>query len=133
MNDILESTVTGLSDFHRSGLPLEHDLDNYHTELNLLNIDLPTITTFSEPMFDNQQDVYDSQLQIEYSNFFELSDSSSQSKSDTTEIRCSLIDDDSVHNHPMDNNIKSNAPRYYRLTDKMINKVELYYKCNVQP
>ncbi|CAG8718594.1 3292_t:CDS:2, partial [Gigaspora rosea] len=36
----------------------------------------------SEPMFDNQQDVYDSQLQIEHSNVFELSDSSSQSESD---------------------------------------------------
>ncbi|RIB05606.1 hypothetical protein C2G38_2219208 [Gigaspora rosea] len=46
MNDILESTVTGLSDFHKSGLPLEHSLDNYHPELNLLNIDLPPIRTY---------------------------------------------------------------------------------------
>ncbi|RIB21681.1 hypothetical protein C2G38_2034199 [Gigaspora rosea] len=63
MNDILESTVTGLSDFHRSGLPLTYHL--------------------LEPMFDNQQDVYDLQLQIEHSNVFELSDSSSQSESDS--------------------------------------------------
>ncbi|CAG8726491.1 2056_t:CDS:2, partial [Gigaspora rosea] len=50
-----------------------------------------------------------------------------------TTIRCSLIDDDSIHNHSMDPNIKNNAPRYHRLTEEMINKVELYYRCHVQP
>ncbi|CAG8568062.1 8804_t:CDS:2 [Racocetra persica] len=48
-------------------------------------------------------------------------------------IRCSLIDKDSVHNHPMDSNIKNNVPKYQRLTEEMINKVELYHWCNVQP
>ncbi|CAG8502014.1 9691_t:CDS:2, partial [Gigaspora margarita] len=38
-----------------------------------------------------------------------------------TTIRCSLIDDDSIHNHSMDPNIKNNAPRYYRLIG-VINK-----------
>ncbi|KAF0523990.1 hypothetical protein F8M41_015179 [Gigaspora margarita] len=38
---------------------------------------------FQKPMFDNQQDGYDSQLQIVHSKFFELSDSSSQSESDS--------------------------------------------------
>ena len=183
-------------------------------------------------MFDNQQDAYHLQLQIEHSNVFELSDSSSESECDNsgidsqhkyifyihvndtfdtfeevknrldryamergfavrkgrtrtredgsvwnatwvcylsgqwnpkknidpddqrnreaavkdckwhcnfsigntaTKIRCSLFDNDSVHNHPMDNNIRSNAPKYCRLTNEMINKVELYLKCNIQP
>ncbi|RIB04158.1 hypothetical protein C2G38_2223112 [Gigaspora rosea] len=57
-------------------------LSYYYLPMNDILENLPTMTTFSEPMFDNQQDVYDSQLQIEHSNFFELSDSSSQSESD---------------------------------------------------
>ncbi|CAG8596354.1 28174_t:CDS:2 [Dentiscutata erythropus] len=87
---------------------------------------LQTISS-SEPTFNQQEDYY-SQLQIEYLNSLELSDSSSQ----TTRVRCSLINDNSAHNYPMDNNIKSNAPKYCQLTDEMLNKVELYHQCHIQ-
>ncbi|CAG8526704.1 8003_t:CDS:2, partial [Scutellospora calospora] len=48
-------------------------------------------------------------------------------------ICCSLLNDDSIHNYPIDDNIKSNAPKYYRLSNKMLNKVELYYQYHIQP
>ncbi|CAG8623004.1 6226_t:CDS:2, partial [Scutellospora calospora] len=51
----------------------------------------------------------------------------------TSTIQCSLIDNDSVHNYSMDSDIKNNTPRYQRLTEEMINKVELYHQCNIQP
>ena len=50
-----------------------------------------------------------------------------------TTIHCFLLDDNSIHNHPIDDNIKSNAPKYYRLNNEMLNKVKLYYQCHIQP
>jgi len=50
-----------------------------------------------------------------------------------TTICCSLLDDNSIHNHPIDDNIKSNVLKYYRLNNEMLNKVELYYQCHIQP
>ncbi|CAG8615316.1 3461_t:CDS:2, partial [Scutellospora calospora] len=50
-----------------------------------------------------------------------------------TTIRCSLLNDNSIYNYPMDDNIKSNIPKYYRLSNEMLNKVELYYQYHIQP
>ncbi|CAG8618466.1 537_t:CDS:2, partial [Scutellospora calospora] len=50
-----------------------------------------------------------------------------------TTIHCSLLNDNSIHNYPMDDNIKSNTLKYYRLSNKILNKVELYYQCHIQP
>ncbi|RIB06313.1 hypothetical protein C2G38_2217449 [Gigaspora rosea] len=57
-------------------------VSHYYLPMNdILESTVPTYH-LSEPIFDNQQDIYNSQLQIEHSNVFELSDSSSQSESD---------------------------------------------------
>ncbi|KAF0445507.1 hypothetical protein F8M41_003152 [Gigaspora margarita] len=84
--------ISDSSDFHKNvalELSQEYYSDYHSSEAYLPNLSLysPAYAFSSSfgPIF-NQQDNYHSQLQIEYSNLVELSDSSSQSESDDDNI-----------------------------------------------